>query len=561
MLVAVLSARRLERVQTDAALVDHTREVLAHLKTARLQIGSAESGRRGYVITGDRSDRRRYETARDAIERERTVLRDLTRDNPRQQRDLDVLGRQLAQWRQVLEDGLAEFERNGFSRRAQAAFIDQTRAAEFPLQRTFDRLEERENALLDARQETARSQARATEAIVLSGSAFGFLLLSGAIVSTRREAAARRKAERVVRESEERLRLLVDGVKDHAIILLDRDGRIVTWPEGARRLKGYAADEVIGHRHAIFYTPEAVREGVPEALLERARLDGHAEGQGWRVRKDGTRFWADVVLTAIENDGEIVGFAKVTRDMTARREAEERIAALNEDLRRRAAELAAANAELETFCYSVSHDLRSPLRAIDGFGQALAEDADMLLDAASRRHLDRIRAAASRMGDLIDALLELSRVTRQPLERRKVNLSALAASVGEELRRGDPYRQVVLAIDPEVEAEGDERLLRIVLQTLLGNAWKFTAGRSPGTIAFGAERNGESVYFVRDDGAGFDMQYADQLFAPFHRLHGAAEFPGTGIGLATVARIVQRHGGRVWAKGAVGEGATFYFTL
>ena len=561
MLVAALSARRLERVESDAALVDHTRDVLAHLMAAKLQIGAAESGRRGYVITGDRSDRRRYDSAREAIAQERAALRNLTRDDPRQQRDLEVFGIQLAQWRQVLEDGLAEFDRNGFSQAAQAAFIDRARAAESPLQRTFDRLEERENALLDARQETARSQARATEAVVLSGSAFGFLLLTGAMISMTRESAARREAERVVRVSEQRLRLLVEGVKDHAIILLDRDGRIVTWPEGARRLKGYAAEEVIGRPHSIFYMPEAARAGVPEELLESARLEGHAEGEGWRVRKDGTRFWADVVLTAIQSDGEIVGFAKVTRDMTARREADERIAALNEDLRQQAAELAAANAELETFCYSVSHDLRSPLRAIDGFSQALAEDADMLLDSASRNHLDRIRAAASRMGDLIDALLELSRVTRQPLARRVVNLSALAASVGEELRRGDPYRQVVLTIDPDVQAEGDERLLRVVLQNLLGNAWKFTAGRAPGTIAFGAERDGETVYFVRDDGAGFDMQYANQLFAPFHRLHGASEFPGTGIGLATVARIVQRHGGRVWAKGAVGEGATFYFTL
>jgi len=560
-LVAALSARRLERVKSDAALVDHTRDVLAHLMAAKLQIGAAESGRRGYVITGDRSARGRYDSAQDAIERERAALRDLTRDNPRQQSDLEVLGEQLAQWRQVLADGVAEFDRNGFSRAEQATLIDRARAAQVPLERTLDRLEERENTLLDARQTAARSQAHATEAVVLSGSAFGFLLLAGAMVSTMREAAARREAERGVRASEERLSLLVEGVKDHAIIMLDREGRIVAWPEGAQRLKGYSAEEAIGRPHTIFYPPEAVREGVPEELLESARLEGRAENEGWRVRKDGTRFWADVVVTALESDGEIVGFAKVTRDMTARRAADERIAALNDDLRQRAAELASANAELETFCYSVSHDLRSPLRAIDGFSQALLEDADLLLDTPSRRHLDRIRAAAARMGDLIDALLELSRVARQPLERRNVNLSALAGSVADELRRGEPHRKVVFAIDPDVAAEGDGRLLRLVLQNLFGNAWKFTASRTPGTIAFGAERNGEVVYFVRDDGVGFDMRYADQLFLPFHRLHGATEFPGTGIGLATVARIVQRHGGRIWAKGAVGEGATFYFTL
>jgi PAS domain S-box-containing protein len=428
------------------------------------------------------------------------------------------------------------------------------------VRQTLDRMERRENDLLDRRQRAARAAARATDSIVISGSVIGVLLLSVAAWSAAREAARRRSAENVLRMSEERLRLLLESVRDYAIFLLDPRGRILTWPDSAKRLKGYAADEVVGASHAIFYTPEDVSLGVPEEFLEATRLEGRAENEGWRVRKDGSRFWADVVMTAVVSDGEVVGFAKVTRDMTERRAAEERISALHERLRRQTAELESANAELQTFCYSVSHDLRSPLRAIDGFSQALLEDAAPRLDEAGRRLLGRVRAAAGRMGDLIDALLDLSRVTRQPLDRAKVDLSDLARSVAAELARSEPGRSASVEIAPGLEAEGDPRLLRLVLQNLLGNAWKFTSGKPAAAIAFGAEGSDPAVYFVKDDGAGFDMRYAEQLFAPFQRLHGA-EFPGTGIGLATVARIVQRHGGKIWAEGKVGEGATFYFTI
>jgi signal transduction histidine kinase len=219
----------------------------------------------------------------------------------------------------------------------------------------------------------------------------------------------------------------------------------------------------------------------------------------------------------------------------------------------------AANAELEAFSYSVAHDLRSPLRSIDGFSQALIEDHADQLDAEGRQMLDRVRRAAQRLGMLIDDLLQFSRMNRGELHYGRVDLGAVAASVVAELREAEPSRQVEVVVAPDLMVEGDPQLLRVVLVNLLGNAWKFTGQAARPRVELGT--SGERSFFVRDNGVGFDMQYANKLFGPFQRLHGANEFPGTGIGLATVQRIVSRHGGRVWAEAAVGQGATFYFRL
>ncbi len=225
-------------------------------------------------------------------------------------------------------------------------------------------------------------------------------------------------------------------------------------------------------------------------------------------------------------------------------------------------QLKAANQELEAFSYSVSHDLRAPLRSIDGFSQALLEDYAGKLDDSGRNYLQRVRAAATRMGELIDDMLQLSRVTRAEMHQEIVDLSALAESVVADLRRAEPRSQVEVAIPPGVKAEGDPKLLRIVLVNLLSNSWKFTGRQPYARIELGELNSGnERAFYVRDNGVGFDMAYADKLFGAFQRLHAQGEFPGTGIGLATVQRIINRHGGRVWAEGAVGQGATFYFAL
>ena len=233
-----------------------------------------------------------------------------------------------------------------------------------------------------------------------------------------------------------------------------------------------------------------------------------------------------------------------------------------EELKGKTAELEASNKELEAFSYSVSHDLRAPLRTIDGFSHALLEDYEGKLDEQGKDYLKRVRAATQHMAQLIDDMLKLSRITRTEMNLEKVNLTQIALSIMDELRKSEPNRTVEVRIADGLEDTADPRLMQVVLDNLLNNAWKFTGKQTEAVIEFGSTKEGDRrVYFVRDNGAGFDMAYADKLFSPFQRLHSAEEFSGTGIGLATVQRIIHRHGGKVWAEGQVGKGATFYFSL
>ncbi len=385
-------------------------------------------------------------------------------------------------------------------------------------------------------------------------------LVFGAI----RDITDRKLIEEKMSQTEERFRLLVQGVKDYAILMLDPQGRVVSWNEGAQRINGYTAEEIIGHHISRFYAAADVEAGEPAHELEMALLNGRFENEGWRVRKDGSRFWADVIVTTMhDSKGELRGFSKVSRDITERKEAEAAVRTLGESERRHASQLEVVNKELEAFSYSVSHDLRAPLRSIDGFSSALIEDYADQLDQEGIGHLNRIRAATQRMAQLIDDLIKLAFVTRSEMRAEAVDLTALANAILADCRRADPSRQVECVVQEHLVARhGDPLLLRSLLENLLGNAWKFTSKTPRAMIEFAAtDQGGESVYFVRDNGAGFDMTYSKKLFGAFQRLHTASEFPGTGVGLATVQRIIRRHGGRVSAEGAEGKGATFSFTL
>ena len=245
-------------------------------------------------------------------------------------------------------------------------------------------------------------------------------------------------------------------------------------------------------------------------------------------------------------------------------ELEQLNAELEQRVDERTAELAAANKELEAFCYSVSHDLRAPLRSIDGFSLAVLEDYGHLLDEEGQGYLQRVRLASQRMAELIDGLLNLSRLTRGEIVRQEVDLSTIAGAVAEVIKQAHPNRDVCVSIEPDLKAYGDSGMLRILFENLLGNAFKFTANRTDARVEIGKTVEKESVrtiFYVRDNGAGFDMVYADKLFGAFQRLHTVHEFPGNGIGLATVQRIINRHGGEIWAHGEVEHGATFFFSL
>ena len=273
-----------------------------------------------------------------------------------------------------------------------------------------------------------------------------------------------------------------------------------------------------------------------------------------------------LVVAAIFLSISIIHVYSFTRVEIARRQREEEVRELNKDLeqrvKERTAQLEATNKELDAFAYSVSHDLRAPLRAIDGFSEALLDEYRGKLDEEGKTYLRYLKEGSHEMSDLIDGLLKLSRSTRGEIALEPVDLSAMAALVAEELRRAEPERRMTIRIAPGVEVSADPRLLKVVMDNLLGNAWKYTGHTPDACIEFGTEeREGNTVYFVRDNGTGFDMAYASKLFLPFQRLHKTSEFPGIGIGLATVERIIHRHGGQIWAQSAVGEGATFYFTL
>jgi len=364
-----------------------------------------------------------------------------------------------------------------------------------------------------------------------------------------RDLTERRKAEDSLRRSEQTFQLLVESIQDYAIFMLDLDGRVASWNGGAERIKGYRADEIMGQHLSTFYPPEEVAQGKPQWELEVAEREGRHEDEGWRVRKDGTRFWANAVISAMRDaHGGLVGFAKVTCDLTQRRRVDQA--------------LAQSNQELERFSYSISHDLRAPLRAINGFAEALVKGHAAQLDEEGKRLLTVIRDSAKLGGQLIDALLNFSRVGRQALARAPVDLRALAENVVSELRQTHRSIAVDVVLTPLPPTSGDAALLRNVLINLIGNAFKFSANRAHPRVEIGAQQDGPEVtYYVKDNGVGFDMQYGGKLFGVFQRLHRPDEFEGTGVGLALAQRIIQRHGGRMWAEGKVNEGATFFFTL
>ena len=374
-----------------------------------------------------------------------------------------------------------------------------------------------------------------------------------------RDMTTHKQAEEALRRSEERYRLLLDSVKDHAIFMLDPSGRVTSWNAGARRLKGYEAEEIVGEHFSVFYMEEDRERGHPAWELEKAMREGRYEEEGWRIRKDGSRFWANVVITRIlAADGAPLGFAKVTRDLTERREHEARLARSHARTRRVEDE----NQELEAFSYTVAHDLRAPLRAVLQTGDVLLEDHAPALNGDGRALLGAMLRSARHMAQLVDDLLHLSRAAGGDLSPAEVDLAAMAEDVLGGLRRREPHRAVQTRVQPAMKVRADPRLLRVAVDNLLSNAWKFTRGTPDARIDVELERRfSEDIVHVRDNGAGFDPARAGRLFQPFHRLHDPGEFEGTGVGLATVRRIVERHGGRVGAHGEPGKGAAFFLAL
>jgi PAS domain S-box-containing protein len=393
------------------------------------------------------------------------------------------------------------------------------------------------------------------------GSLLGFMEVN-------RDITARRQAEEEIR----RTAALLEAARD-AIFVRDLDGRITYWNEGAERTYGFSRAEAVGR-----ISHDMLRTRFPEPLTSiEAATTGSSSWDGELTQRcaDGRSIIVESRWAAQRApDGSLLGFMEVNRDITARKETEREMrraakkirslnATLEQQVRQRTIHLERANKSLEAFAYSIAHDLRTPLRGISGFAEVLVNDYGDQLDETGRTYATRVRAGCARMAALIDDLLNLSQVTQAEMNLQEVDLSAEVTAICDQLAARDPGRQVRVTVQDGVRVTADKSLIRGVLENLLENAWKFTAQRKDAVVEFATTPVDEAAIccYVRDNGAGFDPAYTGKLFQPFQRLHDASEFPGTGIGLASVQRIIERHGGRTWAEGIIDGGATIYFTL
>jgi PAS domain S-box-containing protein len=425
------------------------------------------------------------------------------------------------------------------------------------IQAALDPIEKQQRARLSQQQATMAMKAGHLTTMDLAGSILSAMLALACGIFTVHALHDREKAEL-------KLDRLLGSMPD-TLVIINAEGKIVSSNAHTEKLFGYNERELQGERMALL-VPERLRQ------IQRQYYANHFSQRGNRVltttielyglHKDGREFPIEVSTTQLASEKGLVVTSAI-RDITERKKVEQQISKLNKELEHRAMELETANKELEAFSYSVSHDLRSPLHNIDSFSQILMEDYANRLNADGRDYVQRLRASCKHMEDIIDALLLLSNTTRSELMIDTFDLTALAHAVAADLKQKAPDRLVDWAIADGLTAEGDPQLLRVVLENLFGNAWKFTANHPRARIEFGAlpQSNGVRTYFVRDDGAGFDMTRAKKLFSPFNRLHDQNEFKGTGIGLATVQRVIHRHRGKIWAEGLVNQGATFCFTL
>ena len=535
---------------------------LAELDSTLALLVDAETGQRGYVITGEERFLVSYSIALSTINQHVVRLRGHVATSSIQQSYLatlePLLKARLASMQETvdLRRNLGfEIARDRIATGAGKALMDKIRA-------TVAAMKAEEVTVLERRIDAAAAASRSTAIVFTVLSVMVALSLVSSYYFFRRDLHARTRAATLAAAHTAEIRDLYDHAPCGYHSVDDR-GIIVRINETELAWLGYSRDEVVGKfTLADLITPASMKLMADNFVLLKDR--GWTKNLEFEMRrKDGSTFYSLLSATAIKNaDGKFVRSRSTMFDITDHKRAEAEIHRLNTDLRRRAVELDAVNHELEAFSYSVSHDLRAPLRSLHGFSTALLEDYADIVDEQGKDYLHRIRNAAQRMAILIDDLLNLSRITRAELNRKTVDLSELARAVVDELVAGQPERTVRVEIQPELTVEADPHLLRAALANLIGNAWKFTAKQPDATIMVGAHDNSdERVFFVRDNGAGFDMTYAHKLFGAFQRLHHVDEFEGTGIGLATVQRIIHRHGGRIWAESEVNKGATFYFTL
>lgn len=373
-------------------------------------------------------------------------------------------------------------------------------------------------------------------------------------LAVNRDITEMRKVENELRESEVRYHLLVNEVVDYSIVTLDEEGKITSWNKGAEKIKGYSEKEIVGKHFSIFYSEEDIANEIPKQFFDEAKREGKVTYSGWRVRKDKSLFWAEIVLTGlIDENGNLKGFVKITKDLSEKRKAEEEIAKKTEELKR-------SNAELEQFAYVASHDLQEPLRTITSYVQLLAKRYNNKLDQDANDFINYAVDGANRMQTLIYSLLDYSRINRiKPFET--INVAEVITEVLKDLENSIQEKDAIIKYQELPVITGDKVLIGQLFHNLIANAIKFKGPNLPEITIQGQKIKGEYLFSVKDNGIGIQKEYCEKIFIIFQRLHTKDKFPGTGIGLAICKKIVERHEGKIWVESEMGKGSTFYFTI
>ena len=544
-----LSLRSLAEQGEDAQWVAHTHVVIEELETLRAEVLKAENARRGYVLTGDNRFRARFSAARDELQKTLGSLRTLTADNREQQKQTAELQPLVQRRLELLELSVSSPRSAQLEERGQAAYTLPGAELTGRIMESVNAMENAEQDLLGKRDAEARTSSRRTELLLVLGMVATIGMVLGAFLLLQREVKERARAEEEVNQFFE--------ISADLLCVAGNDGYFKRVNPMWEKVLGFPAAELLSKPYFDFIHPEDLQK--TRAAAEAASSTGVESFENrYRTRQGGYR-WLNWNARPDARRGLVYAAA---RDVTEAIGARETLERLNGELETRARQLEETNRELEAFTSSVAHDLRAPLRHVDGFSRILVEEYAAQLGPEGERLVDRVRRATQHMGELVDDLLNLSRVSRQEATPLVTDLNPLVREVIAGLQPACQGRHVDFRVGSLPFAECDPGLIRQVFANLLANAVKFTRPRDPAVIEVGqADSNGCRAIFVRDNGVGFSMKYADKLFGVFQRLHRAEDFEGTGVGLVTVQRIVQKHNGRIWADAEVDRGATFYFTL
>ena len=547
--IGLLSLRSLADQSEDARWVAHTHVVIGELEMVRMEVLKAENARRGFVLTGDSSFRGRFSSARDELQKTLGSLRALTDDNKEQQKNLAGL-QALAQERmELLEQSVASPRSAQMEAGSQATYTLPGAELTARIMESVNAMENAEQDLLRGRDAEARASSRRTKILLLLGMAAAMGMVLGAFLLLRREVEERTRAEEDVNQ--------FFNVSADLLCVAGSDGYFKRLNPMWEKVLGFPVAELMSKPYLDFVHPE---DAARTREAADASFASGVESFENRYRtKQGEYRWLNWNAKPDLERGLIYAAARDVTESKATRETREQLLA---QLEERAKQLEETNRELEAFTSSVAHDLRAPLRHVDGFSRILVEEHGARLGPEGQRLVERVRHATQHMGELVDDLLNLSRVSRQAVSPLVTDLNPLVREVIAGLQPGCQERHVDFRVGSLPFAECDPGLMRQVFTNLLANAVKFTRPRDPAVIEVGqSDSGGSRAIFVRDNGVGFSMKYADKLFGVFQRLHRSEDFEGTGVGLVTVQRIVQKHNGRIWAEAEVDRGATFYFTL